>query len=79
MLAHEMQVIAKVMIAKEAGLGAAAVAASLRDSMPEFATHEDFPDLFRFVIEVGGARAPFLADLRSSMQFLLIPNSGGCG
>ena len=64
MVSHEMQCISRLVLASEAGLAFEVCREQLFSVMPEFVGHENFPDLFRFVLELGGNRAPFLAELR---------------
>ena len=64
MVSHEMQCISRLVLASEAGLAFEVCREQLFSVMPEFVGHENFPDLFRFVLELGGNKAPFLAELR---------------
>ena len=68
MAAHEMQAVLAVArhatAVAERGLTMQTVRRRVQETMPHYAMDELFPDLFRFVIDLGGLDGPFLDDLR---------------
>ncbi|MCP4245162.1 MAG: hypothetical protein GY772_31875, partial [bacterium] len=70
LVAHEMQALASLsricftFAVAERHLSFEAARAKLRETMPAFAQDENFPDLFRFVVDLGASSGPFLQDLR---------------
>ncbi|MCP4240654.1 MAG: hypothetical protein GY772_08835, partial [bacterium] len=70
LVAHEMQALASLsricftFAVAERHLNFEAARAKLRETMPAFAQDEHFPDLFRFVVDLGASSGPFLQDLR---------------
>ena len=70
MVAHEMQAVSRMIALTtasamaEATLSCQAAQAKLKETLPHFADDVNYLDLYSFVIDLGGGKAPFLDDLR---------------
>jgi len=79
MMKHEMQAVARVMkitgafAAAEHTIGVQATRAQLAKTLPEYAMDPHFLELFKFVVDLGGVRGPFLRDLRTFHEKFVDP------
>ncbi|MCP4243034.1 MAG: hypothetical protein GY772_20975 [bacterium] len=70
LVAHEMQALAALsricytFAVAERHLSVESAHAKLREPRPELSQHERYPDLFRFVVDLGASSGPFLQALR---------------
>jgi hypothetical protein len=79
LLTHEMQAVAKLTLitscsaSAEKAISVGLAQARLRVTLPAFADDENFLELYRFIVDLGGNGAPFIQDLRSFHERFVDP------